>query len=179
MIPSFLFGQEGGKIRLGTDFGIICPKGKVDVLVGAELKYNITNRVSAGVRIEGAGIAKELSLSNGESFVSESRVGLAYITTCSYYFFKHKGLRFFCEGGLGYYQPSSISASKYTNYQVIEFSPKVGVMLKFGIEHDKLRFGIGGQFVPNSSAMIGSQEQNIVNSYFSVSLGYFIGGGNQ
>lgn len=169
-------GQTLNKLRLGVDFGLVFPKGKTDVVVGTNVKYNITDRISTGIRIEGAAIAKEIQLEDGSKQTGDKRFNLSYIATINYFFIQYKEIYPFVEGGLGYYKISEISESISTNYEPISFDSKMGIMLKAGIEHEKVRISIGYHFLPKSEINLPKLVQRLNTNYLTLSIGYFIGG---
>lgn len=176
MLPLGLLAQIKYKVRLGVDFGIVLPKGKTDVVVGTNLKYMVSKKINVGFRIEGAAIAKEIKLDDGSFKAGDSRLNLGYLFTIDYYYLNHKSLYPFISGGIGYYELADISANLTHDYSPIKFAPKVGLMLKTGFEYDKMRMTFGYHFIPKSTIMINGIEQILVNSYVTLSIGYFIGG---
>lgn len=164
------------RFRLGVDFGAVLPKGSPNVVVGTDLKYQFSKRISGGLRIEGAAIAKDVKNGNGEVETGDQRLNLALLSTVNYYFSQHLGVYPFVELGIGRYEIAEISANVSQNYMPITFEDEFGVMCKVGFEHEKVCISIGYHLIPNQNQVINGIDQEIKADYLTFSVGYFVGG---
>lgn len=170
-----LMAQVINRLRVGVDFGIVKPEGSTDVIVGTEIKYQINSKSKIGCRIEGGGISKKIKRSDGSYFISESRMQVGFITSFEYTYLQGSNWTLFVETGLGYYALADLSASSLTAYIAQSFNPKFGGLLKTGFEFEKFRLTLAYQYIPTTNTTINAVNQHIKNTYFSTSIGYFIG----
>lgn len=167
--------QHLNKFRLGVDFGFVIPNGPTDVIVGTEMKYHLNESSKLGLRIEGAGISKQIQPKNSSKITSESRVQVSFLSTYSFYYSIKEHWHSFVESGLGYYYLGDLSANELTDYTSRTFTPKFGSFLKTGLEIEKFRFTLGYYFIPDSKINLQSKSYTIKNSYVATTIGYFIG----
>lgn len=171
-----LSAQISESFRLGVDFGVVQASSSTDVVVGSDFRYFLSPRINIGFRLEGAAIARKIESSVKSKTKGQSRLNLAYLLVMDYYLPSNKKIAPFLSGGIGYYQLADISFDISPTWSPIELSSKVGLMLKAGIEIDKIRITAGGNLVPSSKISIStSNQQKFTNSYFTFSLGFYVG----
>ena len=166
------FSQVKGKVRGGVGIGVHprydeYHKGYHGIAVN--LKYNLQDNMNVGLSgWWGAYIYKIPSSS---------------VFTCTYdYYYKKRGNAFrpFVGGGLGFYTfPIS-----YTDYSLIyahfyDSDQKIGGFLTTGFEWWKLRISAEYNLIPPSTRYTQNHKFTISNSYYAITAGFFIGGGNR
>ncbi len=177
LLPTAIFSQEKGKLKLSVDFGAVFPKGKTDFSASAELKYNLTERMNIGFRIEGAGIGQEIELPDGSKVDTDARLSTGYIATFDYLLKNTKEFSPFVGGGIGYYKPSDISTELISIDEPISLDSEFGLMLRTGAEFDKVRLSVNYHLIPSSEIAFDALSQKVSNSYLGISIGYNVGGG--
>jgi len=172
-INQWTHGQEQNKFRVGLDLGYAIPDGGGGVLVALEPKYNIADNMSIGLRFETAAMAKNVS-SDGVSLESELASSTSYFGTFDYYF--HNGSSSFAPfvgTGVGYSSLANIELSVDGFNDEAEVDSKFGGLLRAGFELGKFRVAASYNLIGKSNI----EETEIKNSYFGISLGFFVGGG--
>ncbi|MCM5662796.1 outer membrane beta-barrel protein [Galbibacter mesophilus] len=195
LIVAMLFGvvlvsnaQEQGKFRVGLDIGYTIPKGGGGVMFDIEPKYNIADNMNVGIRVTSAAMAKEIEASGGSAEAKLSST-VSYLGTYDYYF--HSGSGSFAPylgAGLGYYGLGNFEFDSDTAFDGAELDVdgKFGGMIRGGFELGKFRLGVEYNIIPKTD--LGSSYDDgmgnsvttsgeIKNSYFGISLGFYLGGG--
>lgn len=176
--------QEKGKFRVGLDLGYAAASGGGGILFDIEPKYNISDNMNVGLRIAGAATVREL---NGQE--AEVASTGSYLGTYDYYFNNSSsGFAPFIGAGLGYYGLANLEFKNGNDSSgSFDVSGKFGGMIRGGFELGKFRLGLEYNIIPktesesfsitdgSSNIQVGSYE--VKNSYFGVSLGFYLGGG--
>jgi hypothetical protein len=170
-ISQITFSQQTGKFRFGIDVpGIAIPSGGGGGLsIGIEPKYNITNHVNVGLKFGLAGMSKEVDNRTVDATISTS-LG---ITTDIYL---HKSGKLAPFLGLGFAQYNLGNAKVAIvgqNVTDLSLGKKTGGMLRAGFEIGKFRLSGEYNIIPDSEV----NTQKIKNSYTTISLGFYLGGG--
>ena len=152
------FSQEKGKIRGGMDVGI---NGFYNHNIDFQIGYNLLNNMNVGFKF---------SFGNKPYSYGSDR---SYLGTCSYYFSSGKNsFAPFIGGGIGSY----IVSIYWDN-----FDDKFGGFLTTGFEAKKFRMAFEYNLVPKSTGELKFNHDNyyyvVRNSYGSVTIGFYIGGG--
>lgn len=183
-ILTFALGsaQEEGKIRVGLDIGYTIPTaGGGGVLAAIEPKYNLKDNMNLGLRIGIAGMVRDIE---GTTEYESAKVAanVSYLATYDYYF-SNSGGSFvpFLGAGAGYYSFASvvIDNTSSSNDVSLDIAGKFAGMVRGGFEWHKFRLGAEYNFVPESDLQntAGQKVGTSPNSYFGISLGFFVGGG--
>ncbi len=165
--------QEEGKFRAGLDFGYAMPDGGGGISTAFEAKYNVADNMNVGIRFESAFLAKNVS-SDGVSLEADLAASSSYLGTFDYYF--HNGSSSFAPfvgAGAGYNALANISFKDFGPDAEAELDGKFGGLIRTGFEWGKFRLAA-------SYNLIGKTEidgAEIKNSYFGISLGFYVGGG--
>ena len=176
--------QEKGKFRVGLDLGYAAASGGGGILFDIEPKYNIADNMNVGLRIAGAATVREVNNQQAKVATMSS-----YLGTYDYYF--NNGSSTFAPfvgAGMGYYGLASLELDTDNNGSgSFDVSGKFGGMIRGGVEVGKFRLGLEYNIIPKtksegfslskggSSIEVDSFE--VKNSYFGISLGFYLGGG--
>ncbi|MFB6343936.1 hypothetical protein ACE1ET_19600 [Saccharicrinis sp. FJH62] len=163
------------KLDIGMAFGELTGPHAGFITPYAELKLNMTNRITIGGRYEYVYFSqKDQSIINSATANGlywrniESDGYISSITgTCDYYFNTHK-LRPFAGVGLGLYYASLNEQNVFINNDETLLLP--GAMLRMGFSVEHIRFGIEYNLIPNDVTKL---------NYLSFKLGFEIGGGKK
>jgi outer membrane protein X len=179
------YSQKKGSFRVGLDLGYVPASGGGGGLVSLEPKLNITDNMNVGLRIGGAAVVRDLvSSSNLELNVKVAGIG-SVAGTYDYYFHKSgSGNSFapFIGGGIGYYSLANVEVDD-SNITSGELNPAVstvfGGLVRGGFEWSGFRMGLEYNFLPDSDIenINGIKVGTAKNTYFGVSIGFFVGGG--
>ncbi|MCK0160857.1 outer membrane beta-barrel protein [Allomuricauda sp. F6463D] len=164
--------QEEGKFRFGLDLGYTMPSGGGGVLIAIEPKYNIADNMNIGLRLESAAMAKNVGETEADLTAS-----MSYIGTFDYYFNSgSSSFAPFLGGGVGYSTLGNLSTSVDTELVDAEFEVdgKFGGLIRTGFEAGKFRLAATYNLIGKTELFEGAE---IKNSYFSISLGFYFGGG--
>ena len=175
--------QREGGFRVGLDLGIIPASGGVGVSFDIEPKYNIKENMSVGLRIGGAAIARDIKEIGSTTFVTATGIA-SYIGTYDYYFPSGKSFVPFVGAGIGYASALSVRASDDESISGLDPETGVGGVIRGGFEWGKFRMNVEYNFVPESRLYYTSfpgggviPDDTIINSYFAINFGFYIGGG--
>ncbi len=189
------YAQVENKFRVGLDVGyFFAEKTDLGVSFALEPKYNIKKNMNVGFRIEGVAGYRYLITYNGKTsgiLYNNS----SYTGTFDYYFDKsNTNFVMFVGGGVGIntFENKFVTDIKDTE-QTKPINPKsgLGFLLRSGFEWAKFRAGIDYNIVPSSKILgrvnpvssISSSSSEIIegesfsNSYLSIHVGFYIGGG--
>jgi hypothetical protein len=165
------FSQQAGKFRFGLDIpGVAIPSsGGGGISIGIEPKYNISNHVNVGLKLGLAGMAKEVDNKTADATISTS-IGI----TSDFYL--HKSGKFATFLGAGFAQYSLGNAKVALvgqNVTELVLGNKTGAMIRAGFELGKFR--LSGEYNILADSDVNSKK--IKNSYATISLGFYVGGG--
>ena len=177
-----VYSQEKGKFRVGLDLGFVPTGGGGGGMLSIEPKYNITDNMNVGLRLGGAGIAKDIQTDTSTS--AEVSANGSFVGTYDYYFHKSgSGSSFapYVGGGFGYYSLANVKVDDASESD--EITPAVsgvmGGLIRGGFEWSGFRMGIEYNFLPDSDLedMNGVIVGTAKNAYLGIHIGFFIGGG--
>lgn len=180
------FAQQEDRFRVGMDFGFSVPKaGGGGGLVYLEPKYNISEKMNIGLRFGGVAMARDVVYNTGnETVKGEFSANGSFALTFDYYFNK-EGSNFapFVGAGVGraIFSNLAIEDPIGDGDEIGELSAKSATfgMIRAGFEANKFRFSLDYNFMPVSDIV--DLNNNVIgeteNSYFGISLGFFVGGG--
>lgn len=177
-----IYSQEEGKFRVGLDIGYAIPTaGGGGILAAIEAKYNLKDNMNVGLRMGIAAMVRDIQ---GATTYESAKVSanVSYLATYDYYF-NNSGGSFvpFVGAGAGYYSFASvvIDNNSSSNDVSLDIAGKFAGMARAGFEWHKFRMGAEYNFVPTSDLQntAGQKVGTSPNSYFGISLGFFVGGG--
>lgn len=133
-----------------------------------EPKFNLTNKISLGLRLEYVlfdkkGFEGEKSNPYLSNLKGEGDIGSVSITT-DYYFTTNK-VRPFVGGGLGVYSISTRQSNEFVKPKEKYFAG--GSTLRAGLQFNRLRFAGELNLIPS---------KNVDVNYFSIKMGFVFGG---
>jgi len=76
------YSQEKGRFRVGLDFGYVPTGG--GGMVSMEPKFNLTDNMNVGLRLGGAGIARDIETSNGQSTTAKISAKIGKVSFVPY-----------------------------------------------------------------------------------------------
>ncbi|MHA7865233.1 hypothetical protein [Flagellimonas marinaquae] len=166
--------QEKNKFRVGLDAGYAMPDGGGGLLLAIEPKYNIADNMNVGLRIESAAMAKNIGPTEADLTTSVS-----YSGTFDYYFNSgSSSFAPFVGGGVGYSTLGNLSSTvEIEGIQAsaeLEVDGKFGGLLRAGFEVGKFRLAATYNLIGATEFAPGAE---VKNSYFGISLGFYLGGG--
>ena len=174
-MAQFTQAQEQHKFRAGLDLGYAVPDGGGGILGAIEFKYNIMDNMNIGILFESAVLAKNIT-TDAASLELETELGsnASYAATFDYYF-NNGGSSFapFIGGGMGYNALANLELDFLGETTEAEVDGKFGGLVRAGFELGKLRLAATYHLIGKSE--IGESE--VSNSYFGLSLGFYVGGG--
>lgn len=134
--------------------------------------------MNIGFRFGGAAIVRDAEDFGNATVLTATGVG-SYHGTFDYYFKNGKSFVPFVGGGLGYAEAFSVRADEESDIDKQSLKGGLGGVIRGGFEWGKFRMGLEYNFVPKSKLYYESFESNedISNSYFTISVGFFVGGG--
>jgi hypothetical protein len=177
------YSQEKGRFRVGLDLGYVPTGGGGGGMFSIEPKYNLTDNMNVGLRLGGAGIAKDIQ-NNSTTTSAEISANGSLVGTYDYYFHKSgSGSSFapYIGAGVGYYSLANVKVDDTSNSS--EISPAVsgvmGGLIRGGFEWSGFRMGLEYNFIPDSDLedMNGVKQGTAKNSYLGIHIGFFVGGG--
>ncbi|MEM9647294.1 MAG: hypothetical protein AAF969_02365 [Bacteroidota bacterium] len=171
--------QEANKFRAGLDFGYTIPDGGGGLAVAFEPKFNVTNNMNVGLRIQSAAMAKNVSAVNDvaeiEANLSES---ISYFGTFDYYFNSGSSpFAPFVGTGIGYSSLANLDFDTQVTDDEFQLDGKFGGLIRAGFELGKLRLAATYNLIGKSEIGEGIEAVEVKNSYIGISLGFFVGGG--
>ncbi len=160
------------KWKVDGMIGYARPQGagtKTGFLLNIEPKYNITDQITTGLRIEGAAMARGYVDVTGVRFNGEAGLNLSFVPTVDYYFTQTLA-RPFLGTGAGVYNlvSAEVNAGNTTTIQIPSVT-KFGFLLRGGVEIWHIRTAIEYNFIGKTG--------NINNNYLGLKIGFVIGGG--
>lgn len=177
------YSQKKGGFRVGLDLGYVPTGGGGGGMFSIEPKYNIKDNMNVGLRLGGAGIAKDIQ-NNSTTTSAEVSANGSLVGTYDYYFHKSGlGSSFapYIGGGVGYYSLANVKVDDTSNTS--DISPSVtglmGGLIRGGFEWSGFRMGLEYNFIPDSDLekMDGTYYGTAKNSYLGIHIGFFVGGG--
>lgn len=174
--------QDQGKIRVSWDLGAAIPGNGVGVLTNLEGNYNISDNMRAGLRFGFGTFVRALDIDGSGEFESgDFSANLSYLGTFDYAFNNGSSFAPYVGGGLGVFRVGSVAGVAGEDFvaENVEESVKFGAVLRGGFEVGKFRMGLEYNFIPSTDLQnaAGATVGTMSNSYFGVSLGFFVGGG--
>lgn len=185
-----LNAQEKGKIRVGGNLGLTIPAGGAGMAIDLlDIRYNILDNLNAGVKFGGAFMvrdAAEIGENMGEVTMHMSS---NFMLVGDYYF--NKGTSIFAPfvgGGIGSFSVfdlyAQVEEGESYNYQYDELpvtSNTLGGALRAGFELGKFRMALEYYIIPQTPkynvANIMQTAGMSNNSYLSLNMGFYFGGG--
>jgi outer membrane protein X len=178
------YSQEKGKFRVGLDLGFVPTGGGGGGMFSIEPKFNITDNMNVGLRLGGAGIARDIQSNSGQSTTAKISANGSIIGTYDYYFHK-SGSAFapYIGAGFGYYEIANVEFDDSNVNQSTTLNPdssgEIGGLVRAGFEWGKFRMGVEYNFIPDSTLqdINGVDRGEVANSYVGIHLGFYLGGG--
>jgi hypothetical protein len=177
------YSQEKGRFRVGLDFGYVPTGGGGGGMFSIEPKFNLTDNMNVGLRLGGAGVAKDIQ-NNSTATSAEVSANGSLVGTYDYYFHKSgSGSSFapYIGAGVGYYSFANVKFDDTSTTD--EISPSVtglmGGLIRGGFEWAGFRMGLEYNFIPDSDLEKpnGDFYGNAKNAYLGIHIGFFVGGG--
>ena len=180
------FAQQEDKFRVGMDWGFVVPNAEGGgFLVYLEPKYNFKSNMNIGLRFGLVGMARDVVYNSGiETVKGEFSANASFALTFDYHFHK-EGSNFapFLGAGLGRALFSNLTIedpiSNGDDIGQISTNSATFGMFRGGFETGKFRLSLDYNFLPVSDIV--DVSNNVIgeteNSYFGISLGFFVGGG--
>jgi outer membrane protein X len=178
------YSQKKGGFRVGLDFGYVPTGGGGGGMFSIEPKYNLTDNMNVGLRLGGAGIARDIQTNSGQSTTAKIAANGSFVGTYDYYFHK-SGNSFvpYIGAGVGYYEIANIEFDDSNVNSSTTLNPdssgQIGGLVRVGFEWGKFRMGVEYNFIPDSTLqdINGLDKGTVANSYAGIHLGFFLGGG--
>jgi hypothetical protein len=182
---SFVKAQVFSPFKVDLAVGGAIPQGsgaRGGVLFSLEPKYAVISRLSVGLRMEAAIMARGFQSTDGSSASADVAASASYLVTSDYYY-TNFSFRPFTGVGAGIYSFANASFSS----QAIGGSSgaRFGTMVRSGFEAGHFRMAVEYNIVGKSSqtTVDGSTGAKTTissrNSYMGVKIGFFIGGGRR
>ena len=149
-------------------FGFASPAGsgtKAGVLFALEPKYNITNNITAGLRLEGAVMARASVDQTGQTVTGDVKANASYVATGDYFYMTGK-FRPFTGVGAGLFSTAAASVDKNTG--AVSAGNKFGGIARAGFELGHFRFA--------TEYNVLGKTGDINNNYLGIKIGFFVGG---
>lgn len=189
-ILNIIHGQEKGKFRVGLDGGIILGSGKGGGGgLSLEPKFNLKDDLNIGLRLQRAGMFKDLYYidTQRDRYNTIEMWSTSVLATSDYYYSINKEERGsfapFVGGGLGIYNVTNVFLTADQVDAGNSYNTKgntvFGAMLRTGFEWGKFRMTAEYNFVPKTDLQnyYGDVTGKEKNSYFGLSIGFYLGGG--
>jgi len=178
---------EPFKVDISTAYAIPSgPGAKAGVAFAIEPKYAIIDKFAVGLRLEWAITARGWVAPDGSAASASVAANASYLATYDYYL---PGLVFrpFVGGGSGIYSMASASVSAGTQNTTSSATggSKFGTMFRTGFEVGHFRMAFEYNLIGKTSATVTDGSTGTTstisakNSYASIKLGFFIGGGKR
>ncbi|MNQ79575.1 hypothetical protein D3C85_945230 [compost metagenome] len=177
------YSQEKGGFRVGLDFGFVPTGGGGGGMLSIEPKYNIEDNMNVGLRIGGAGIARDIESNAGGSTTAEISANSSFIGTYDYYLDSGNSFVPYIGAGLGYYSIANVEFDDSDMESDVVLNPEasgeMGGLVRLGFEWGKFRMGVEYNFIPDSTLQNNNGDSigTVSNSYAGIHLGFFLGGG--
>ena len=182
---TFSQAQTFNPFKVDLAVGAAIPNGsgaKGGVLLSLEPKYAVISRLSAGVRIEAAIMARGYVSSDGSTASADVSAAASYIATSDYYY-TNSFFRPFSGVGAGLYRFASASIDNSGNNVGTIAGSKFGTMVRSGFEVGHFRLAVEYIIIGKNTQTytdVSSGNKYTVsskNSYMGFKLGFFFGGG--
>ena len=182
--------QEEGKVRFAGNLGLSLPNmgagWSLDLL---DVRYNIKDNLNLGVKFGGAMMIRDVSDMSSVSANATAHFNTNVMVESDYYF--HNGTSAFAPFlgvGLGSFSIydiyMQIDPSQSTSYTYDQFplpARTVGAAIRGGFELGRLRLAMEYYIIPRTImydvANIMQEVGTSSNSYLTVNLGFYFGGG--
>jgi hypothetical protein len=178
---SAAFGQEAAatrtrlfkpfKVDVSLGFALPMESGtgsKGGLLFVVEPKYAVADQFALGLRLEGAAMARGVTV-NDDEFEGDLQLNGSYLITGDYYL-SNKGFRPFLGAGAGLFTVAGTYVSSGNSNNDILTGNKLGGMFRTGFEARHFRLGI-------EYNLVGKTDFSLKNNYMGFKLGICIGGG--
>jgi hypothetical protein len=178
------YSQKKGGFRVGFDFGYVPTGGGGGGMFSIEPKYNLTDNMNIGLRLGGAGIARDIQNNSGQSTTAKIAANGSFVGTYDYYFHK-SGNSFvpYIGAGVGYYEIANIEFDDSNVNSSTTLNPdssgQMGGLIRGGFEWAGFRMGLEYNFLPDSDIedLNGDKVGTAKNAYLGIHIGFFVGGG--
>lgn len=180
--------QEFKPFKVNVSLGAALPSGGGGVLVAVEPKYGINDNIDLGLRLEGAFMAREVTVNGNTTSGNVTGAG-SYLLTGNY-LLSTNNFRPFIGVGAGLYQiagTSFVTDGNNSTNGSIEAGNAFGGMLRAGFKAGHFVLGLEYNIVPSTEAALFNSDGTVrigqsvqsKNSYLGVKLGFDIGGGRR
>jgi opacity protein-like surface antigen len=186
MLSLSVIAQEGYDLKpfkADVSLGYAIPQGtgsKGGILFVVEPKYAVLSKLSVGLRMEGAIVARFSGYdSNGDLLDASIKVSSSYLATADYYFTDNYNFRPFAGVGTGVFLLTSVD---FNSDDVIR-SRKFGGMIRAGVEISHFRVGFEYNLIPKTTFTGYDSNGNLTpgliskNGYIGIKIGACFGGG--
>jgi len=185
------YAQESGNIKLSVEAGImplLRNSENLGFLLHVEPKIKVLDNTFMGMRIGLAINSHVFEVHDNAPYIintEQNHAVLSFTPTIDYYFRKSY-YRPYIGAGIGYHILADyVDVFRSTNASegVIEgnVNKRIGLLLRGGVESDKLRLGLEYNIIPTGDIEIldGSVIGTVVNSYVGLTIGFTIIGGQR
>ena len=181
-----LYSQEQGAIRLGVNLDLAIPNAGFGTGGNLDLRYNILDKLNAGLKIGSLyGVHDVVKNQSELTGTLTASIINSYLITSDYYFNNTESiLAPFVGGGFGLFNVSNLKLAltekpTYSNLVNFDRDTKIGGLIRCGIEISKIRLGLEYFLIPQSNLynITNANVEVTKNSYFNISLGFYLGGG--
>lgn len=186
-----LNAQEQGRIRVAGNMGICSPTDGLGMSIDVfDIRYNILDNLNAGIKMGGALMLRDM----GEITSTEGNLTMHLSSNVMFvgdYYFHYGNSAFapFLGAGFGSFNIYDIfmkyDPSQSVNYTYNEFpfpARTVGGSLRGGFELGRLRLAMEYYMIPNTKMYDAANIMQVVgmspNSYMTINLGFYFGGGS-
>ena len=173
--------------KVDVSLGYAIPGGsgaKGGILFVVEPKYAVIPRVSVGLRMEAAVVARFNGYDdNGDPIDASVKASGSYLATADYYFTDHYSIRPFAGAGAGIFTIAGVESTSSSDK--VSVGSKFGGMVRAGVELSHFRFGVEYNIVPKTSFSGYDSDGNPTdgltsgNSYIGIKIGVCFGGGRR
>lgn len=171
------------KVDLSLGYAIPGGSGsKGGILFAVEPKYAVISRLSVGLRMEGAVVARFNGYDqNGDPIDASVKASASYLATADYYMSDNYSVRPFAGAGVGIFSLAGIESNSSSDN--VSVGSKFGGMIRAGVELSHFRFGVEYNIVPKTTFTGYDNEGNLTdgltskNSYIGIKVGVCLGGG--
>lgn len=186
-----LQAQEQGKVRVGGNIGYCMPgQGagfSVDIL---DIRYNILDNLNAGIKFGGAFMVRDI---NETAILASAtmHVNTNTMLVSDYYF--HNGSSMFAPfigAGIGSFSiydinlkanPNESVSYNYTSNELPLAARTLGGAIRGGFELGRLRLAMEYYMIPSTKMYDAANITQVIgtspNSYLTINLGFYFGGG--
>jgi outer membrane protein X len=177
--------QEKGKIRVGLNAAMAIPQSGIGFAGDWDIRYNISNRMNAGIMFNSSLQAKDIKYSGGLMTQFTFNGSTGYLAHGDYYFNKPGSIfASFVGGGIGMIEVGNIQMSSFQDNEgisgfAVSAEKKTQGLLRAGFEVGHFRVVLNYHIIPRSTLYdlldfsIGSTQ----NNFLGLSLGFYLGGG--